>query len=142
MGRTFRVWTHLSGLRRRGQAHDIDNVIKGRRKHSLAIPCPACPEVHVNVDLERLSKLKRTKRRFCGFRNYNYDLILHSRHKHTLFISADGNFRLQRKHKRDDPDDVALNDGRSYFVESTSFKSYLTLVGEAPKEVCHCNCFP
>lgn len=34
------------------------------------------------------------------------------RHKYTLFISADGNFRLQRKRKNDDPDDLALNGGR------------------------------
>ena len=48
----------------------------------------------------------------------------------TLFISADGNFRLQRKHKNDDPDDVALNEGRSYFVESASYKTYLECAGE------------
>ena len=58
MGRVFRVWIHLSNLRRRGQAHDIDNVLKGRRKHLLAIPCPACPEVHVNVDLETIKQAK------------------------------------------------------------------------------------
>jgi len=58
--------------------------------------------------------------------------ILHQfhRHKYTLFISADGNFRLQRKHKNDDPDDVALNEGRSYFVESASYKTYLEHAGE------------
>ena len=58
MGRAFRVWIHLSGLRRRGQAHDIDNIIIGRQKHLLAIPCPACPEVHVNVDLETIEQAK------------------------------------------------------------------------------------
>lgn len=52
------------------------------------------------------------------------------RHKYTLFISADGNFRLQRKRKNDDPDDVALNKGRSYFVESTSYKMYLEHAGQ------------
>ncbi|KAJ7921959.1 hypothetical protein B0H13DRAFT_1866198 [Mycena leptocephala] len=35
------------------------------------------------------------------------------------------NFKLQRKNKRDDPNDFALNDGRSYFVESEDYKSYL-----------------
>ena len=58
MGRVFRVWTHLSGLRRRGQSYDIDDFLKGRRKHSLAIPCPACPEVHINVDLEAIEQAK------------------------------------------------------------------------------------
>ena len=58
MGRVFRVWIHLSNLRRRGQAHDIDNDLKGRRKNLLAIPCPACPEIHVNVDLETIEQAK------------------------------------------------------------------------------------
>ncbi len=62
--------------------------------------------------------------------------MLHSRHKYTLFISADGNFRLQRKHKDDDPDDLALNEGRAYFVESADYKAYLMQTGEALKEVC------
>jgi hypothetical protein len=52
---------------------------------------------------------------------------------YTLFLSADGNFRLQRKHKRDDPDDVALNDGRAYFVENSNFLKYLEQVGDSPE---------
>lgn len=58
MGRVFRVWIHLSGLRRRGHAHDIDSIITSRRKQSLAIPCPACPEAYVNVDLETMEQAK------------------------------------------------------------------------------------
>ena len=58
MGRVFRVWIHLSGLRRRGQAFDIDSILKFRRKNLLAIPCPACPEVHVNIDLETIEQTK------------------------------------------------------------------------------------
>jgi len=58
MGRVFRVWIYLSGLRRRGQAFNIGDILKGRRKHLLAIPCPACPEVHVNVDLEMIEQAK------------------------------------------------------------------------------------
>ena len=50
------------------------------------------------------------------------------RHKYTLFLSADGNFRLQRKNKRGDPDDVALNKGNAYFVETEEFKKYLQRV--------------
>lgn len=48
----------MSGLRRRGQAFNIGDILKGRRKHLLAIPCPACPEVHVNVDLEMIEQAK------------------------------------------------------------------------------------
>jgi len=52
-----------------------------------------------------------------------------------MFISVDGNFRLQRKHKKDDPDDVALNGGRSYFVELTNYKTYLEHAGQTTTEV-------
>jgi len=46
------------------------------------------------------------------------------RHKYTLFLSTDGNFRLQRKNKRGDPDDVALNRGNAYFAETEKFREY------------------
>jgi hypothetical protein len=42
-----------------------------------------------------------------------------------LFISADGNFKLQRKNKRGDPDDVSLNNGRGYFVAAEPYAIYL-----------------
>jgi hypothetical protein len=53
MGRAFRVWIHLSTLRRRGQVHGSNGVIQ-LWKDSLAIRCPACPQVHFNVDLETI----------------------------------------------------------------------------------------
>jgi len=56
------------------------------------------------------------------------------RHKFTLFVSVDGNFRLQRKRKNDDPEDFALNGGRAYFVEDEQYQQYLQFV-DKPKEV-------
>ena len=53
MGRAFRVWIHLSTVRRRGQAHGFDNVVP-LWGDSLAVRCPACPQVHFNVDLETI----------------------------------------------------------------------------------------
>ena len=53
MGRVFRVWIHLSTLRRRGQAQGSDKVIQ-LWGDSLAIRCPACPQAHFNVDLETI----------------------------------------------------------------------------------------
>ena len=47
------------------------------------------------------------------------------RHKYTLFISTDGNYRLQRKNKKDDPEDVALNAGNSYFADVGPYREYL-----------------
>lgn len=52
------------------------------------------------------------------------------RHKYTLFISADGNFKLQRKNKCGDPDDVSLNNGTGYFVEDKAYQKYLGHVGD------------
>jgi hypothetical protein len=50
MTRVYQAWTHLASVRRRGQTHGIDRVISSRRANSLAIPCPACPELGFNVD--------------------------------------------------------------------------------------------
>lgn len=55
MGRVFRVWIHLSTLRRRGQGQGSNNVVQ-LWKDSLAIRCPACPQVHFNVDLETVTQ--------------------------------------------------------------------------------------
>ena len=48
-----------------------------------------------------------------------------SSHKYTLFISADGNFKLQRKNKCGDSDDISLNSGRAYFVPAAPYMAYL-----------------
>ena len=56
-------------------------------------------------------------------------------HKYTLFLSVDGNFRLQRKNKNSDPDDVALNNGHAYFVKSADFENYLNVV-QPSDDVC------
>lgn len=56
-------------------------------------------------------------------------LIYISSHKYKKFLGPDGNYKLQRKNKRDDPDDVALNKGNTYFVDTAPYKKYLSLVG-------------
>jgi hypothetical protein len=50
----IRVWSHLAIVRRSGQAHGIDTIITTRCPLSLAIRCPACPEVGINVDREMM----------------------------------------------------------------------------------------
>jgi len=55
MGRVFRVWMHLSTLRRHGQTHGSDKVIP-IWGNSLAIRCPACPQVNFNVNLETITQ--------------------------------------------------------------------------------------
>ncbi|KAF7367681.1 hypothetical protein MSAN_00831800 [Mycena sanguinolenta] len=108
---TYRIWRYLALQRRTGQAHGIDAHLPHRRAGSLAIRCPACPEVGFNITEEILAAADESEK-----------------HKYRLFLSIDGNFKLQRKNKRDDPDDVALNDGNAYFVKTKEFKEYLAKV--------------
>jgi len=42
-------------LRRMGQFHGIDNILSHRRGESLAVRCPACPEVGFNVSKEDIN---------------------------------------------------------------------------------------
>jgi hypothetical protein len=50
MTHVYRVWIHLALVRRRGQTHGIDELMLGRRANSLAVRCPACPEIGFNVE--------------------------------------------------------------------------------------------
>ncbi|KAJ3558488.1 hypothetical protein NP233_g11498 [Leucocoprinus birnbaumii] len=94
----------------------MDGILTDRRPKCLALRCFACPEVGFNLD-EWVLELARS------------DKI----HIYTLFVSADGNFRLQRKRKNDDPNDKALNEGNAYFVDDSKFLEYLS--GSGGKDV-------
>ncbi|TFK58036.1 hypothetical protein BDN72DRAFT_782600, partial [Pluteus cervinus] len=102
-GRALRLWRTLTSTRRSGQAHHISPFLPSRLPNSLAVRCAACPEIDFNV-------AKSTS---------------WFRHKYTLFLSIDGNFRLQRANKRHDPDDVALINGNAYFVNEADYQEYL-----------------
>ncbi|KAJ7791866.1 hypothetical protein B0H13DRAFT_1675855 [Mycena leptocephala] len=108
----YRIWRYLALQRRTGQAHGIDHLMPHRRPGSLTVRCPACPEVGFNISPETMKAATD----------------MHLRHKFKLYLSGDGNFKLQRKNKRDDPDDVALNAGNGYFVETEEYQRYLKLV--------------
>lgn len=71
-------------------------------------------------------KRRRRKRKWYSTSISRFNVLIS--HKYTLFLSVDGNFRLQRKNKKGDPDDVALNKGRAYFVKSEEFDEYLRIV--------------
>ncbi|KAJ7723265.1 hypothetical protein B0H16DRAFT_1737330 [Mycena metata] len=112
--RIVRVWRNIVMRRRAGQTLtlNIDHIIVNRRPNSLAVRCPACPEVDFNVEKAVIDAARENKK-----------------HKYTLFLSSDGNFKLQRKRKVDDPDDVALNDGNAYFPDDTTYKKYVAVMG-------------
>ncbi|KAJ6624330.1 hypothetical protein B0H10DRAFT_1943231 [Mycena sp. CBHHK59/15] len=106
------------------QAHGIDELVPHRQPGSLTVRCPACLEPGFNISEETIRNALESER-----------------HKFTLFLSADGNFKMQRKNKRDDPDDVALNYGGGYFVETKEYERYVGLVkpSEESEEAGTCN---
>ncbi|TFK71384.1 hypothetical protein BDN72DRAFT_895628 [Pluteus cervinus] len=77
---------------------------------SLAVRCFACPDIGFNVEKRVVDAASEAES-----------------HKYSLFLSIDGNFRLQRTHtnKRRDADDVALIDGHGYFVNDSDYTKYL-----------------
>ncbi|KAJ7922740.1 hypothetical protein B0H13DRAFT_2408030 [Mycena leptocephala] len=107
----YRIWRYLALQHRTGQAHGIDHLMPHRRPGSLTVRCPACPEVGFNISPETMKAALESEQ-----------------HKFKLYLSGDSNFKLQRKNKCNDPDDVALNAGNSYFVETEEYQRYLKLV--------------
>ncbi|KAJ7682337.1 hypothetical protein DFH06DRAFT_1314555 [Mycena polygramma] len=111
----FRLWRRHALVRRTGQAHGFDRFVPHRQAGSLTMRCPLCPEVGFNMSKETMEAALESEQ-----------------HKFTLAVSVDGNFKLQRKNKRDDPDDVALNEGNAYFTETGEFKRYVSVVKPSP----------
>ncbi|KAJ7438353.1 hypothetical protein FB451DRAFT_1570308 [Mycena latifolia] len=107
---SYRIWRYLALARRTGVAHGINRHVPHRQPNSLTVRCPACPEVGYNISEETINNALES-----------------DMHKFTLFLSVDGNFKLQRKNKCDDPDDVALNDGNGYFVYKPPYQAYLAV---------------
>lgn len=114
-------------LRRAGQFHGINKILTHRQTQSLAVRCPACPEVGFNMSKEVIDQAKEEEMQVVFYILLScFDMLIS--HKYTLFLSVDGNFHLQRKNKKEDPDDVALNNGHAYFVKSEDFDNYLSIV--------------
>jgi hypothetical protein len=57
----------LAVRRRSGQEHGIDDELPGRRPCSLAVRCPACPEIGINVDKETIEIASESE----AYVNYN-----------------------------------------------------------------------
>ncbi|KAF7290181.1 hypothetical protein MIND_01331500 [Mycena indigotica] len=108
--RSFRIWRFLTLERRSGQEHGIDEHVPHRTGGGLAVRCPACPEIEFNISEQEIEalpdELKYTSR---------------------LVLSADANFKAQRKNKKtkEDSADVALNGGHAFFPDDKLFGEYL-----------------
>lgn len=124
----MRIWRHLAERRRSGQEHNIDSQLPHRCPHSLAVRCPACPEVNFNVDAKELKNALDTDTYvffFLYLPAVNNLIPRAHRHKYTLFVSLDGNYWLSQTSKYSDPNDVPLNKGNAYFVNQELFGDYL-----------------
>jgi hypothetical protein len=132
--RVVRIWSHLACIRRLGQSacHNIDSVLNHRQPKSLAVRCPACPEVGFNITKEFLEQVPLDQRYIFSLSQLRQWLIQLTRHKVTKFLCGDGNFRLVREmNGKFDPDDVALADGKAYFSNMAHFMDHLQVVGDS-----------
>ncbi|TDL13548.1 hypothetical protein BD410DRAFT_688437, partial [Rickenella mellea] len=107
-----RIWSYLVMEKRSGQAHEMDSLLPHRQPGSLVVHCPACPEPGFNMPE--------------GWKDTPPNLA----YIHQIQLGADGNFRLQKKTKQDDPNDRSLCPGRSYFADEDVFNDYLASVGD------------
>ncbi|KIJ32280.1 hypothetical protein M422DRAFT_52965 [Sphaerobolus stellatus SS14] len=120
----IRFWIHLQVEKRSGKPLGIISRIPKSHHNSVAVLCPACPQPTINMapNWEEEAEDKR--------------------HKHTLFLNVDGNFRLSQKAKKDDPNDTSLANGQAYFVEDTAYAEFLAEVAEdLIEDACTCSGF-
>lgn len=95
------------------------------------LPCVSTTGVQHAAELGRagvqreVSKLSFDCKRSCFLTQASQFRFLD-----RLFIGLDGNFRLQRLDKREDPNDRSLAYGRSYFAETEELNEYLKNVGD------------
>ncbi|PPQ76066.1 hypothetical protein CVT26_004585 [Gymnopilus dilepis] len=119
MQRVVREYSHISMLKRGGRAHEPSGAA-GTRAGELAVLCPACPQVGMNLppDWENVAASKRFL--------------------YGLFLGLDANFRLKRKIVSSHSRDPGLSRGWAYFVEEDEFKDFLhrfgTLIVQEPSK--------
>ncbi|OJT09417.1 hypothetical protein TRAPUB_10785, partial [Trametes pubescens] len=99
---SHREFQHLQTLRRFGL--DVaDKLPEG----SVAVLCPACPQLSINMDLDWETRPQTEW------------------YKDALFFAKDGNFVLSQHDKKFDPKDVSLFDGAAYFPDNAEYQDFL-----------------
>ncbi|KAJ7838954.1 hypothetical protein B0H13DRAFT_2102522 [Mycena leptocephala] len=121
-----RFHQHLDILMRRGHAHGLDEALPGetdrpypnRPMGYLGLQCAACLERGVNMP-------------------FHVDLPRWLRHLIPLYMSTDGNFKLNLFFKRDNGTDITFTDGNMYFPRRIEFDRLVKqfVVSEEDKEV-------
>ncbi|KAG2135246.1 hypothetical protein DEU56DRAFT_981136 [Suillus clintonianus] len=118
--RMIREWRFLKQVKRSGQGHHPGSIA-ATEPGSCAVTCPACPHPGKNLP--------------DGWENAPPE----SRFLYALFLAIDANFRLARRNVSSDAADPGLNQGYSFFVEETAYKSFLNSRGGTPQEKSTCS---
>ncbi|KAK0474520.1 hypothetical protein IW261DRAFT_1422824 [Armillaria novae-zelandiae] len=104
-----RIWIALTMYKWGGQVHNMDTYFPSRPTSSVVVPCFSCPERGFNV-MDTIMETVSDENQ-C-------------RHLVQLFLMQDGHFGLQRFHKVDDPDDMSLLPGCSFFPADEDYLPY------------------
>ncbi|KAK7051166.1 hypothetical protein VNI00_004666 [Paramarasmius palmivorus] len=104
--RVTRQYRHLKMLKRGGRGNAKVISVAHTSSGELALRCPACPHVGVNLpegwESETMNKFK-----------------------YTMFLAVDACFRLKRKLVSSEASDPALGSGWAYMVEDEPYRQYL-----------------
>ncbi|KAH9847790.1 hypothetical protein C2E23DRAFT_942536 [Lenzites betulinus] len=111
----IRQWRNLKVLKRGGRGHSVAPA-SSTEPGECAVECPACPIPGKNLPPDW------------------QDAPVSRSWMYRLFLAMDANFRLKRKKVSNDINDPSLNNGCSYFVEESAYKSHLTTHGHIPTE--------
>ncbi|KAH9929427.1 uncharacterized protein B0H18DRAFT_1084196 [Fomitopsis serialis] len=106
-----RIWQYLTATKRSGLHHGLTLP---NRAPSMTVPCFACPWPGFNMP--------------PNWKDTPTELT----YIHACELGGDGNHGLQKKRKRDDPNDWSLWEGRGYFVEHAIMKEYLEGIDAEP----------
>ena len=105
-------------LKRFGRANDGSGRA-GTKEGDLAVRCPACPYVGVNMKQQYVPRVPLT---FVHL----YNLPRTNDFTDQLFLAMDANFRLQQRGGGSSlTKDPAFNDGAAYFCADGPFEEYL-----------------
>ncbi|RDX40319.1 hypothetical protein OH76DRAFT_1459536 [Lentinus brumalis] len=116
--RVVAQWRHLKLLKRAGRGHDHTGVA-GTKQGELALRCPACPHVGINLP--------------DNWETISDDL----KYLYMMTVAIDACFRLKRRDVSDTNKDPILGSGWAYFVEDTGYHEVLAGYGDQ-KEMSTC----
>ncbi|KAK1222462.1 hypothetical protein PQX77_014667 [Marasmius sp. AFHP31] len=111
----IRLWQTLLIIKRSGGWHDLGHSFPLRKQEATAFPCFVCLEPGFNV-AEGWAEDDNVDEEFL--------------HLATAFWSLNGHFRLQRKQKIDDPNDVSLLEGSAMFPKDKWFNDIMAKHGK------------